>query len=75
MMIFIWLSTGGLSEVDAFKLALSTWPDGVRPAVHWSESQADRIAHAHSDFVAGPMLLHGYGDKASLCYLHSVLYC
>ena len=31
--------------------AISTWPAGVRPVVHWSESQEGRIAHAHSDYI------------------------
>lgn len=32
---------------------------GVRPVVHWSESQAGRKPHAHSDFVSGPLRLYG----------------
>lgn len=39
--------------------ALGTWPTGVRPAVHWSESQDDRRPTAHSDNIYGPMDLHG----------------
>ena len=31
--------TGGLTEKEAFFAALTTWPKGVRPVVHWSESQ------------------------------------
>lgn len=27
--------------------------------MHWSESQAGRKPHAHSDYVRGPMGLHG----------------
>lgn len=27
--------------------------------VHWSESQAGRKPHAHSDFVKGPLRLYG----------------
>ena len=30
---------------------MATWPPGVRPVVHWSESQEGRKAHAHSDFI------------------------
>ena len=33
-------NTGGLSEEEALKLAMSTWPDGIKPAVHYSESKA-----------------------------------
>ncbi len=32
--------TGGLSEREAFEAAIRTWPQGVRPVCHWSESQA-----------------------------------
>lgn len=31
--------TGGLSEREAFEAAIRTWPQGVRPVCHWSESQ------------------------------------
>lgn len=31
---------GELSERDALLAAVQTWPRGVRPVVHWSESQA-----------------------------------
>tara|TARA_B110000914_G_scaffold205311_1_gene200350 strand:- start:91 stop:942 length:852 start_codon:yes stop_codon:yes gene_type:complete len=50
-------NTGGLSEEEALKLAMSTWPDGIRPAVHYSESKAlheenDKIKpQAHSDYI------------------------
>lgn len=35
--------TGGLSSQDAFLAAVKTWPKGVRPVVHWSESQASDL--------------------------------
>eukprot|EP00884_Botryococcus_braunii_P001623 jgi/Botrbrau1/11461/Bobra.27_4s0002.1 len=44
---------------EAFLAALKTWPAGVRPVVHWSESQEGRKAHAHSDYVSGPINLFG----------------
>lgn len=50
---------GGWTEKEAFYAALETWPKGVRPVVHWSESQDDRRASAHSDYIQGPMNLHG----------------
>jgi len=46
---------GGLSTRDALDLAISTWPEGIRPVVHWSESQEGRKPHAHSDYVKGPI--------------------
>ncbi|KAL4440141.1 hypothetical protein ABPG75_003142 [Micractinium tetrahymenae] len=50
---------GELSEREALLAAVKTWPQGVRPVVHWSESQAGRKPHAHSDYVRGPIFLHG----------------
>lgn len=38
---------------------MSTWPRGIKPVVHWSESQEGRMPKAHSDYVYGPMELHG----------------
>jgi UV DNA damage endonuclease len=32
--------TGGLTEEEALKLAATTWPDGIRQEVHYSESKA-----------------------------------
>lgn len=43
---------GGISPGDALDLAMTTWPDGIVPVVHWSESQEGRKPHAHSDYVA-----------------------
>ena len=46
---------------------MATWPKGVRPVVHWSESQEGRIPHAHSDYISvRPPISH-------LCHLHPVL--
>ena len=48
---------GGLSEKEALKLALSTWPKGIIPIVHYSESKSlhesnPSIKHqAHSDYI------------------------
>jgi UV DNA damage endonuclease len=32
--------TGGLTEEEALKLAATTWPDGIKQEVHYSESKA-----------------------------------
>ena len=46
-----------MSEEDALKLAASTWPEGIKPVVHYSESKAlhesdNKIKpQAHSDYV------------------------
>lgn len=58
-------NTGGLSEEEALKLAMSTWPNGIRPAVHYSESKAlheenDKIKpQAHSDYINALPNLYG----------------
>ena len=49
--------TGGLTEEEALKLAVTTWPDGITPEVHYSESKAlhegnDKLKlQAHSDYI------------------------
>ena len=49
--------TGDLSEQEALELALSTWPDGIKPIVHYSESKAlhenneSLKPQAHSDYI------------------------
>lgn len=55
---------GGLSERDALHLAASTWPAGIRPCTHYSESANRREGRdvsltAHSNFVDGPVDPHG----------------
>ena len=50
-------NTGGLTEEQALSLAVSTWPDGITPIVHYSESKAlheenDKLKpQAHSDYI------------------------
>ena len=50
-------NTGDLSERDALKLAITTWPKGITPAVHYSESKAlhenntKLKPQAHSDYI------------------------
>ncbi len=50
-------NTGGMTEFEALRLAMSTWPDGIRPVVHYSESKSlhesnDSInPRAHSDYI------------------------
>ena len=49
--------SGDLSEQQALELAISTWPDGIKPVVHYSESKSlhesdDKIKpQAHSDYI------------------------
>ena len=46
--------------------AIATWPPGIRPVVHWSESQEGRKPHAHSDYVSVsiPTLLCTFACKS-----------
>jgi UV DNA damage endonuclease len=50
-------NTGDMSEENALKLAITTWPENITPAVHYSESKAlheNNIkikAQAHSDYI------------------------
>ncbi len=56
---------GGLSEEEALKLAVSTWPPGIKPVVHLSESRAEEQKNrkirpqAHSDYIYNPVDSHG----------------
>jgi UV DNA damage endonuclease len=49
--------TGDLSEEEALNLAITTWPDGIKPIVHYSESKALHESdnklkpQAHSDYI------------------------
>ena len=49
--------TGGMSEKEALEMAISTWPKGITPVVHYSESRSkeqedEKIRpQAHSDYV------------------------
>ena len=50
-------NTGGQTEQEALELAMSTWPNGIVPAVHYSESRAEHLLdesikpQAHSDII------------------------
>lgn len=59
--------TGGLTEQEALELAASTWPEGIVPCTHYSESRRKEHldesikAQAHSDLINGP--IETYGNK------------
>ena len=50
-------NTGDMSEESALKLAITTWPENITPAVHYSESKAlhenntKLKPQAHSDYI------------------------
>jgi UV DNA damage endonuclease len=43
--------SGGLPEKNALELAFNTWPDGIRPVVHYSESKEGNRPQCHSDYI------------------------
>jgi len=57
--------TGDMSEKEALELALSTWPEGITPATHYSESRRDEQedetirVQAHSDYVHDKINTYG----------------
>ena len=60
-----------MSAEESLLAAVATWPKGIRPIVHWSESPPEELgknAPAHSDFVGqfGPMVLHGLEGKVDV---------
>ena len=52
--------TGDLSEKDALEMAMSTWSDGIKPLVHYSESAPGKIPQAHSDYIFEKINTYGY---------------
>ena len=57
--------TGGLSEQEALNVAISTWPKGITPCCHYSESRRDEHldesirAQAHSDLISSTICRYG----------------
>ena len=46
--------TGGLTEEEALRLATSTWPKEITPAVHYSEPKSlsdKKLLRAHAEFI------------------------
>lgn len=54
---------GKMSDEEAFHAAINSWPDGIRPIVHFSQSQEGRKPLAHSDYVDGPISFFGCEDR------------
>ena len=60
------LHPGGQSEREALDMALATWPVGIRPVVHYSESRSDEYGdprikpQAHSDSYVRPINTYGF---------------
>ncbi len=61
---------GGFSEQEALELAISTWPEGITPVVHYSESRSkERLdesirPQAHSDYVYD--YINTYGNDVDI---------
>ena len=62
--------TGDMTEQEALELAISTWPKGITPVVHYSESKAlhesnDKLKpQAHSDYIKE--IPNIYGNKVDI---------
>jgi len=62
--------TGDLTEQTALELAATSWPDGIRPVVHYSESKAIHENNtklkpqAHSDYINS--LPNTYGNQVDI---------
>ena len=58
--------TGDLSEQQALELAISTWPSGITPAVHYSSSRIKESAdpkekpQAHADYILEKINTYGH---------------
>lgn len=50
----------GMSHKDALTLAVSTWPDGIVPAVHVSEPRDDSNPRAHHDYIRNEVNTYGF---------------
>jgi len=59
-------NTGDLSEQSALELAMSTWPDGITPVVHYSSSKPKETGNpkdkpqAHADYILEEINTYGY---------------
>ena len=59
------LHSGGQQEREALDMAIDSWPVGIRPVVHYSESRADEYndksikPQAHSDSYIRPVNTYG----------------
>ena len=62
--------TGDMTEQEALELAISTWPKGITPVVHYSESKSlhesnEKIKpQAHSDYINN--LPNTYGNNVDI---------
>lgn len=56
---------GGISQEEAMRLAASTWPNGIRPVIHYSESLSEEMGdpkikpQAHSDYIKKEIQTYG----------------
>lgn len=56
--------TGGQTEEQALKQAIATWPKGIIPVVHYSESADNKRPQAHSDYITA--LPNTYGNQVHI---------
>ena len=58
------LSETFINAKKALELATSTWPEGITPVVHYSESKAGGKPQAHSDYIES--LPQTYGNNVDI---------
>jgi len=58
--------TGDLTEQQALELAISTWPEGITPVVHYSSSRLKETGNpkekpqAHADYILEKINTYGH---------------
>ncbi len=57
-------NSSGLTEEEALNLAITTWPTGITPIVHYSESSSTKKPVAHSDYIVNE--INTYGNKVDI---------
>jgi len=56
---------GGLTQEEAMRLAATTWPEGIIPVIHYSESLSEEVGdpkikpQAHSDYIRKEINTYG----------------
>lgn len=51
---------GGIAEKEALELAMSTWPAGIKPVVHYAESREGNNPRAHADYISKLPDMYGH---------------
>lgn len=55
-----------ITEEQALKLAINTWPKDIKPIVHYSESRDDKMPRAHSEYII--QKVNTYGQDVDIMF-------